>query len=120
MRSSAGIPRRVNLVCNRLMLAGFLGEKHQLGAADVGAWRTRSRGSSGPETVTNPMAAVAPAARPATASLPVPIGQMRSTESDSAKLEERVTRLERLAALDGEPHAHAVERENQSKNSRKG
>jgi general secretion pathway protein A len=32
---TAGIPRRVNLVCNRLMLAGFLGEIHVLTAEDV-------------------------------------------------------------------------------------
>lgn len=32
---TAGIPRRVNLVCNRLMLAGFLGEMHDLTANDV-------------------------------------------------------------------------------------
>ncbi len=32
---TAGIPRRVNLVCNRLMLAGFLGEIHVLTANDV-------------------------------------------------------------------------------------
>ena len=32
---TAGIPRRVNLVCNRLMLAGFLGEMHVLTANDV-------------------------------------------------------------------------------------
>ena len=32
---TAGIPRRVNLVCNRLMLAGFLNEMHVLTANDV-------------------------------------------------------------------------------------
>jgi putative secretion ATPase (PEP-CTERM system associated) len=32
---TAGIPRRINLVCNRLLLAGFLGEMHVLGATDV-------------------------------------------------------------------------------------
>ena len=32
---TAGIPRRINLVCNRLLLAGFLGEMHVLTAADV-------------------------------------------------------------------------------------
>jgi general secretion pathway protein A len=30
-----GIPRRINLVCNRLLLAGFLNEKHVLDATDV-------------------------------------------------------------------------------------
>jgi general secretion pathway protein A len=30
-----GIPRRINLVCNRLLLAGFLNEKHVLDSTDV-------------------------------------------------------------------------------------
>jgi hypothetical protein len=33
--STQGIPRRINLVCNRLLLAGFLSEKHVLDAEDV-------------------------------------------------------------------------------------
>jgi putative secretion ATPase (PEP-CTERM system associated) len=32
---TAGIPRRINQVCNRLLLAGFLGERHLLSAEDV-------------------------------------------------------------------------------------
>jgi general secretion pathway protein A len=32
---TAGIPRRINMVCNRLLLAGFLNEKHMLDADDV-------------------------------------------------------------------------------------
>ena len=32
---SGGIPRRINLVCNRLLLAGFLNETHVLHAEDV-------------------------------------------------------------------------------------
>jgi hypothetical protein len=30
-----GIPRRINLLCNRLLMAGFLNESHTLGAGDV-------------------------------------------------------------------------------------
>ena len=33
--ASGGIPRRINQVCNRLLLAGYLAEKHALGAAEV-------------------------------------------------------------------------------------
>jgi general secretion pathway protein A len=33
--ASAGIPRQINTLCNRLLLAGFLGEKHAFGATDV-------------------------------------------------------------------------------------
>jgi hypothetical protein len=32
---TAGIPRRINMVCNRLLLAGFLNEKHALDGNDV-------------------------------------------------------------------------------------
>ena len=34
-RVSGGIPRRINTVCDRLLLLGFLGARTQLGAADV-------------------------------------------------------------------------------------
>jgi len=34
---AGGIPRRINSLCNRLLLAGFLGEKHVLGCEDVRA-----------------------------------------------------------------------------------
>ena len=30
-----GVPRRINLLCNRLLLAGFLAEQHVLGTTDV-------------------------------------------------------------------------------------
>ena len=36
-QGSGGVPRRINTLCNRLLLAGCLGEKHVLGAADVEA-----------------------------------------------------------------------------------
>jgi len=118
--ASGGIPRRVNLVCNRVMLAGYLAEKHQIGAADVRSVANEIQKELGPETIMNPMAAVAPAARPAPTNLPVPIGQMRATETDFAKLEERVTRLERLLHSTVSLVHTLIERENQNKSSRKG
>ncbi|MFO1362609.1 MAG: XrtA/PEP-CTERM system-associated ATPase [Burkholderiales bacterium] len=116
--ASGGIPRRVNLICNRVLLAGYLGEKHQLAAADVRAVANEIQRELGPETVTNPNAPAA-AAAPAV-NLPVPIGQIRATESDFAKLEERVTRLERLLhSTVGLVHT-LIERENQARGARKG
>jgi hypothetical protein len=35
--SSGGIPRRINTLCNRLLLAGYLGEKHEFDVPDVQA-----------------------------------------------------------------------------------
>lgn len=34
-KASGGIPRRINLICDRLLLLGFLGGKESLGVADV-------------------------------------------------------------------------------------
>jgi putative secretion ATPase (PEP-CTERM system associated) len=117
--ASGGIPRRVNLVCNRVMLAGYLAEKHRIGAADVRAIANEIHKELGPETVTNPMAAV-PSARPAAAGLPVPIGQqLQPAQSELAKLEERVTRLERLLHSTVSLVHTLLEREHQGK-TRKG
>lgn len=35
--ATGGVPRRINTLCNRLLLAGYLGERHQLAVADVDA-----------------------------------------------------------------------------------
>jgi putative secretion ATPase (PEP-CTERM system associated) len=35
--ASGGIPRRINTLCNRLLLAGYLGEKHEFDVSDVQA-----------------------------------------------------------------------------------
>jgi hypothetical protein len=34
-RATGGIPRKINLLCNRLLLAGYLAEKHAIGKGDV-------------------------------------------------------------------------------------
>jgi putative secretion ATPase (PEP-CTERM system associated) len=34
-RATGGIPRKINLLCNRLLLAGYLAEKHAIGEGDV-------------------------------------------------------------------------------------
>jgi general secretion pathway protein A len=115
--ASEGIPRRINLICNRVMLAGYLGEKHALLAADVTGVANEIRGEFGPETISNPAGAPAAAPRPA-AGLPVPIGQMRA-ESDLATLEERVIRLERLLHSTVSLVHTLIEREQRGESSRK-
>ncbi|HEV2220876.1 MAG TPA: XrtA/PEP-CTERM system-associated ATPase [Casimicrobiaceae bacterium] len=47
--ASGGIPRRINTLCNRLLLAGFLGEKHAFDVADVQAIVREIRDELGPE-----------------------------------------------------------------------
>ena len=47
--ASGGIPRRINTLCNRLMLAGYLGEKHAFEVGDVQAIVREIREELGPE-----------------------------------------------------------------------
>jgi len=118
--TAAGIPRRVNLLCNRVMLAGYLGEKHQIGVADVRAVANEIQRELGPETITNANAVVPAGARAATSNLPVPIGQLRATESELARLEDRIGRLERLLHSTVSLVHTLVERDQQNRNTRKG
>jgi hypothetical protein len=92
---TGGIPRRINLLCNRVLLGAYLGEKHLVTATDVRSVANEMRQELGAETA--PTGGTPGGAIPAT-SLPVAVGAApaRLTEADVAKLEERVTRLERL------------------------
>jgi putative secretion ATPase (PEP-CTERM system associated) len=47
--ATGGVPRRINLLCNRVMLAGYLGEKHAITAADVRSVANEMRQELGPE-----------------------------------------------------------------------
>jgi hypothetical protein len=49
--SSGGVPRQINTLCNRLMLAGYLGEKHTFSAADVQAIAREISEDLGPDAV---------------------------------------------------------------------
>ncbi len=93
--AAGGIPRRINLLANRVMLGGYLGEKHVITAADVRSVSNEMRQELGPETVPSPLAAIAHGARP-TANLPVPVTQSYTPEAQIARLEDRISRLERL------------------------
>ena len=55
---SGGIPRRINTLCNRLMLAGFLGEKHVIEPADVQAIAREIRDEMGPDATLGPAPAL--------------------------------------------------------------
>jgi putative secretion ATPase (PEP-CTERM system associated) len=92
---SAGIPRRINLLCNRLMLSGFLGEKHAFDTGDVQAIAREIREELGPDTKLAPVpapsrdAAVPPAlVPPAPAGAPASSAQLR-------EIQERIERLEK-------------------------
>jgi len=80
-------------MCNRLMLAGFLGEKHAFNAADVQAIAREIREELGPEAAS--LAAVPSAARDA------PVGAAPARAPDAVFLEhvrdieDRMDRLEK-------------------------
>jgi putative secretion ATPase (PEP-CTERM system associated) len=45
--ATGGVPRRINTLCNRLLLAGYLGERHKLEAGDVDAVAGEIRAEAG-------------------------------------------------------------------------
>ena len=94
-QATGGIPRRINTLCNRLLLAAFLGERHELTADDVRAIVSELKEELGPEgsLTTVPMPPGSPrvdrlSTRSETASLHMHIDQM----------EERIERLEKTVA----------------------
>jgi len=101
---TGGIPRRINTLCNRLMLAGFLAEKHALDVADVQAIAREIRDEMGPDATLGPapVSVAAPdmagpvsiVAEPAPTSETVP--DTRDFEKRLHDLEERMDSLEKL------------------------
>ena len=96
---TGGIPRRINTLCNRLMLAGFLAEKHVLEPGDVHAIAREIREEMGPDAS---LAAVPPAEPEATATQDEGAPGDPAWERHFRHLEERIDRLERTvgAAVD--------------------
>jgi general secretion pathway protein A len=54
---TGGIPRRINTLCNRLLLAGYLAERHVLAPADVQNIAREIRDELGPEAALIPVPA---------------------------------------------------------------
>jgi putative secretion ATPase (PEP-CTERM system associated) len=116
---TGGIPRKINLLCNRVMLGGYLGEKHVITAADVRSVSNEMRAELGPESVQSPLAAIAHGARP-TAGLPVPVTQSHTPEAQIARLEDRISRLERLLHSTVSLLHTLIERDQRGRSSRGG
>jgi len=118
---SAGVPRRINLLCNRVMLGGYLGEKHKITAADVRAVAGELRQEFGPETVSSPLVPVTPPGRYAAAATSVASAAAgRAAEAEIARLEDRVARLERLVHSTVSLLHTLIEREQHGKAQRGG
>ncbi|HEY7787735.1 MAG TPA: hypothetical protein VIF33_04355, partial [Casimicrobiaceae bacterium] len=84
--------RRINTLCNRLLLAGFLGGKHAFDTADVQAIAREIREELGPEATL----ATVPAARE-TAAATTNIATIDSTAwlAHFRDIEERLDRLDK-------------------------
>ena len=99
-RLTGGIPRRINTLCNRLLLAAFLSEKHILNAADVQAIALEINEELGHDLV---LQSPADATIPSTTSLASPPrAETRMWHMHFEKIEERIDRLEKTvgAAVD--------------------
>ena len=55
---TAGIPRRINTLCNRLLLAGYLAERHALEESDIQAIAYEIHEELGADSALAPMAVV--------------------------------------------------------------
>jgi len=90
---SGGIPRRINTLCNRLLLAGYLQEKHAFDTDDVQAIAREIREELGPETA---LAAVAVArARDAHAGASAGAQESGAWLARLHDIDERIDRLEK-------------------------
>lgn len=100
---TGGVPRRINTLCNRLLLSAFLAEKHRLDTAHVQAIANEIREELGPESsVLNTIAGAAREDEPADSALR-PTGVNASVwHMRFNQVDERIDRLERTvgAAVD--------------------
>lgn len=55
-QATGGIPRKINLLCNRLLLASYLAEKHAIGQADVDTVIGEIRAEGGVDAPAQPQA----------------------------------------------------------------
>ncbi len=103
---TAGIPRRINTLCNRLLLAGFLGERHRLTTMDVQAIAREIHDELGPDVTL----ALAPIGEQSPAAEQIPSGggdgdKVAARPGDDATwrmhfryIEERIDRLDKTVA----------------------
>ena len=102
--ASGGIPRRINLVCDRLLLSGLLSERHYFGAESVKEIAGEIVAETGlppdPSWVSGVAPAPAatsatPASPPANAHGDLVTGQLQHIEKGMRDLESTLSRLER-------------------------
>ncbi len=100
---SGGLPRRINTLCDRLLLAGFLADKHALTGEDVEAVVGEMREEQGSSSITPSLAARQEnaAALPPILSDPAVLARLLDAGAGfhAARLEERIARLEQLLGI---------------------
>lgn len=105
-KETKGIPRRINTLCDRLLLASFLGDKHELNAfevEDVGREMREEQGTHNPAGAEPPGLRLMPALS-ALASDPEALRRLSDLGAgfQASRLEARIERLEQtLGALLG-------------------
>lgn len=87
-----GIPRRINTLCNRILLAGYLEEKHRIRADDVAAVVAELQAGIDDDTVVTPVPTARPTDKPAP---PRPAARQASAPHEMAALNAQLDRLER-------------------------
>jgi len=85
--AAGGIPRRINAICNRLMLAGFLAGQRKFTAAEVDHVVNEFTAEIGPRAVATPLAESPPAKRATKTDLATTVRRL-------VKLSDRIENLE--------------------------
>ena len=94
---TGGIPRRINTLCNRLLLAAFLAERHVLETADVQAIAHEIRDELGPDAPLSAVSVVDSDAAPPGSPLMARLEAGR-LHAHFDNVEERIDRLEKTVA----------------------
>jgi hypothetical protein len=93
---TGGIPRRINTLCNRLLLAAFLAERHVLEVADVQAIAHEIRDELGPDAALSAVSVVDGDAVPSSPLMArLEAGRLHAHFDN---VEERIDRLEKTVA----------------------
>ncbi|MBA2412118.1 MAG: AAA family ATPase [Burkholderiaceae bacterium] len=98
-RATGGVPRRINSLCNRVLLAGYLAEKHVLGRTDVASAATEIANEMGADISVSPLLskrepATAASKREGAVAKREPAASSRVAARPLAAITERIEQLE--------------------------